>query len=147
MPQALLDTNVLVHAAYAGSPLHAAAARLVDRGLREKGRYCIAPQNLVEFQAVVTRSRLVHPPMAVSEACRMVRILYRSRRLKKVYPVRGTVLRATGEGQALGITGPAWYDLFLAVTMRDNGIRELVTENTADFRKVPFVTATPIGSA
>ena len=59
MSLALLDTNVLVHAGYRGSPLHAAAAELVDRGLHESRRFCIAPQNLVEFAAVVTRSRLV----------------------------------------------------------------------------------------
>ena len=62
MPLALFDTNVLVSAVYEGSPVHLAARGLIDRGLREKGQFCIAPQNLVEFAAVVTRKRFVEPP-------------------------------------------------------------------------------------
>ena len=140
----LLDTNVLVHAAYRDSPLHRAAANLVDLALRKRGVYCLAPQNLTEFMAVVTRGRLVHPAMTPSEAARMGEILYRSRRLSKIYPSRGTVLRSIGEGRKLGITGPAWYDLFLAVTMRETGVKEIITENVRDFSKFPFITARSI---
>ena len=42
----ILDSNVLVHAAYPPSPEHEAAARLVHEGLREYGRYCIALESL-----------------------------------------------------------------------------------------------------
>ena len=114
MAAALLDTNVLVHAGYRDSPLHSAAATLVDRSLRKRGAYCLAP---------------------------------RSRRLSKIYPSRGTVLRSIREGRSLGITGPAWYDLFLAVTMRETGVKEIITENIRDFAKFPFITACPITEA
>ena len=144
MPPALLDTNVLVHAVYRGSELHDRAARLVDAGLRRAGLYAVAPQNLVEFAAAVTRPRFVDPPLAPSEAGRMVRVLYDSRRLKKIYPQRGTVVRAIREGAAAGVTGPAWYDLFLAATMRDCGVRVVITENLGDFARIPFVTARSI---
>jgi predicted nucleic acid-binding protein len=147
MALALLDTNVLVHAVYRGSPLHAAAAELVDRGLRESHRFCIAPQNLVEFAAVVTRSRLVEKPIVPEEASRMMLLLHRSRRLSKIYPKRGTVARAMREGAALKIVGPVWYDLFLAVTMRDAGVRMIVTENVTDFSRFPFIDARPMSSA
>jgi predicted nucleic acid-binding protein len=147
MPSALLDTNVLVHAVYRKSPLHVAAGELVDRALRERGRYCIAPQNLIEFSAVVTRSRFVDPPLPGQEVRRIAGLLYRSRKLAKIYPRRGTVIRAIEEGSALGITGPAWYDLFLAVTMRDAGVSIVVTENVEDFRKFSFLTAQRIEHA
>ncbi len=78
---------------------------------------------------------------------RIVNLLYRSRKLGKVYPQRGTVMRAVREGAALGITGPAWYDLFLAVTMRDAGVEVIITENVDDFKRVPFVTARRIAEA
>ncbi len=146
MARALLDTNVLVHAAYRGSALHGIAARLVDEGLRETDRYCIAPQNLIEFAAVVTRSRLIDPPMGPLEATRMIGLLYRSRRLGKLYPTRGTVMRAASEGAALKIAGTAWYDLFLAVTMRDAGVHTIITENVSDFGKFPFVSARTLSS-
>ena len=147
MPIALLDTNVLVHAIYRASPLHAKAAELVDRGLRRRGLYCIAPQNLVEFAAVVTRSRLVAPPLPAIEVARVGGILFSSRRLRKIYPLRATVQRALREGSLLGISGPPWYDLFLAMTMRESGVNEIITEDIAHFRRFDFVTAIPIADA
>jgi len=147
MASALLDTNVLVHAIYRKSPLHAAAGEVLDQALRYRGRYCIAPQNIIEFSAVVTRSRFVDPPLSGQDVYRVASLLYRSRRLAKIYPRRGTVIRAIKDGAALGITGSAWYDLFLAMTMRDAGVSVVVTETVEDFRKFPFVTARTIEQA
>lgn len=141
MPPILLDSNVLVHAAYKGSPLHTVAAALVDRGLKQRGGFCIAPQNLVEFAAVVTRPRFVNPPLPAGDVDRICGLLFRSRKLAKIYPRRATVARAVNEGTSLRATGTAWYDVFLAVTMRDAGVDEIITENVSDFRKMPFVTA------
>ncbi len=141
MPPTLLDTNVLVHAAYGRSPVHAPAATLLDRGLKERGLFCIAPQNLVEFAAVVTRQRRGDQPLPADDVHRMTDLLYRSRTLAKIYPRRGTVARAMEEGTRLGISGAAWYDLFLAQTMRDAGVRAIVTENVSDFQQFPFVAA------
>lgn len=148
MPVALLDTNVLVYAAYRQSPLHDPASFLVDAALKDRRRrYCIAPQNIVEFCAVVTRARFVNPPLAMSEVLRMTSLLYRSRRLAKIYPRRATVSRTVREGVAIGTTGPAWYDLYLAMTMREAGVEVIITENTDDFRRFPFITARRIEQA
>ena len=144
MAAALLDTNVLVHAAYKALPLHAAAATLVDRGLAKKGAFCLAPQSLVEFAAVVTRQRFVNPPLAPPKVREIVDMLYTSRRPSKIYLSRATVQRTIQHGAALGVTGTAWYDLFLAVTMRDSGVSLLISESVDDFRKIPFVTCRSI---
>jgi predicted nucleic acid-binding protein len=138
---------VLVHAAYRDTDLHREAATLVEHAFRHRGTFCIAPQNLVEFAAVVTRSRFVAPAMSGGEVAKVAGILYRSRTLTKIYPKRATVARAVTEGTRLGVSGPAWYDLFLAVTMADNGVDVVVTENIADFRKFPFVTARRLADA
>lgn len=76
MSLTLLVTIVWVHAIYRQSPLHEHAARLVDTALRVRGRYCIAPQNIIEFVAVVTRSRFVDPPLNSAEAGRIAVELY-----------------------------------------------------------------------
>jgi len=144
MAPALLDTNVIVQATYRGAAHHIRAADLLARGLKEKGIYCISPQNIVEFAAVVTRRRFVDPVLPLSEVERISEILYRSRTLAKIYPQRGTVKRAIREGARLGIMGTAWYDLYLAMTMRDGGIDTIITEDSAGFRKFPFVTARTI---
>jgi hypothetical protein len=47
------------------------------------------------------------------------------------------------EGSELGVEGPAWYDLFLAITMRDAGVRELITENVSDFAGLSFLKVRP----
>lgn len=144
MPLALLDTNVLVHALYAGSALHADADRLVQAALREKGRFCIAPQNLIEFAAVATRPRAVSPPIPHAKVGGFMEALRRSRCLGKIHPKRGTAPRAVQEGVRLGVRGTVWYDLFLAMTMRDSGIREIVTENESDFKAFPFIVTRDI---
>ena len=147
MAMALLDTNVLVYFAYRRAPLHELAENLIERGLRQRGLYCIAPQNLVEFAAVVTRRRRDETPLPAETIVRISDTLYRSRSMVKIYPRRGTVMRAIREGNALGIYGSAWYDVFLAVTMRDAGVRAIVTENVSDFRRIPFVDAYGIQEA
>ena len=148
MPVALLDTNVLVYAVYRQSPLHSPASLLVNEALKgRRSRYCISPQNLVEFCAVVTRARFVDPPLPMPEILRMTSLLYRSRRLTKIYPRRATVARTVREGSSLGISGPAWYDLYLAMTMREAGVEVIITENTDDFKRFPFVTARRIEQA
>ncbi len=144
---ALLDTNVLVHAAYDLSPLHSAAATLVHRGLTKRDVYCIAPQNLVEFAAVVSRPRLVSHPLQGPDVHRITSLLNESRLLKKIYPRRGTIIRALKEGTRLNVAGSEWYDLFLAVTMLDAGVDEIVTEDTHSFRKLPFIKAISIAEA
>jgi predicted nucleic acid-binding protein len=141
MAPSLLDTNVLVYAAYRRSPFHEAAALLVERGLKRRGMFCIAPQNLVEFAAVATRRRQQDHPLPPRDVFRMTDLLYRSRTLTKIYPRRGTVARALREGVRLEVSGSAWYDLFLALTMRDAGVRSIITENISDFERLPFVTA------
>jgi len=45
------------------------------------------------------------------------------------------------EGARLGISGSVWYDLFLALTMRDAGVRVIISENVSDFERFPFVVA------
>lgn len=147
MPVALLDSNVLVHAAFVDSALHSDAALLVDRALGSRGTYCISPQNLVEFSAVATLARFVTHPASGAEVLRITELLYRSRRLTKIYPKRGTVMRAVRHGATLGLTGPRWYDLYLAMTMVDAGVGIIITDNVADFRQFPFIRAQTIQEA
>jgi predicted nucleic acid-binding protein len=143
----LLDTNVIVHAVYKGSPLHLPAAAILARALDQKGQFCITPQNIVEFLSVVTRGRFVDPPLDAGDAARIANTLFKSRRLRKIYPARGTVLRAAKEGQRIGVKGTAWYDLYLAATMRDNNVETIVTENIRDFRSLDFVSPIRIEEA
>ena len=143
----LLDTNVLVFAMYRESALYEASATLVDRALKERRQFCIAPQNLIEFMSVTTRSRFVTTPLDPIRASEIAEKLYKSRNLAKIYAARGTVRRALIEGRRMGFSGPVWYDLFLAQTMKDAGVRIIITDNTRDFLRFPFVTTQTIQGA
>jgi predicted nucleic acid-binding protein len=147
MALALLDTNVLVYASYRRSPLYEPAAILLDRALRRRGLFCIAPQNLVEFAAVVTRRRPGGKPLSGQDVLRITQLLYRSRTLIKIYPKRGTVARALEEGARLQVYGSSWYDTFLALTMHDAGVRTIITENVSDFARLEFISAHRIADA
>ena len=55
--------------------------------------------------------------------------------------------RCLREGSSLSVAGSRWYDLFLATTMRESDVREIITENIEDFRGIPFVTARKMADA
>lgn len=143
----LLDTNVLVHAAVRIAPLHSQACELIGRGLKDRGVFCIAPQNLIEFAAVVSRERFVSPAMPQGDVRRIIDLLFKSRTLTKIYPKRATVLRAVQTGAELELKGPRWYDMFLAETMRDAGVEQIVTHDVRHFRQFCFLSVITIEEA
>src|SRR3989442_15293153 len=69
---ALLDTNVLVYAVFPAMPEHAASRALVDTAKTAGANVHIAPQNLVEFYAVVTDPRRVTQPKTSDEALQAI---------------------------------------------------------------------------
>ena len=83
---ALLDTNVSVYAADAGSPFHDAARQLRDRGGRGEIPLVVSPQVLLEFFAVITNPRRVHAPRSPQEASAEMAKYMRSRRIRTIYP-------------------------------------------------------------
>ena len=64
----LLDTNVLIDALYKDSDHHPAARALLEQAKQEDAGFCITPQVLAEFYAVVTHPRRVTHPKLPEEA-------------------------------------------------------------------------------
>jgi predicted nucleic acid-binding protein len=64
----LLGTNVLIDALYKDSDHHPAARALLDQAKQEDAGFCITPQVLAEFYAVVTHPRRVTHPKSPEEA-------------------------------------------------------------------------------
>lgn len=64
----LLDTNVLIDALYKDSDPHPAARALLDQARQEDAGFCITPQVLAEFYAVVTHPKRVTHPKSPEEA-------------------------------------------------------------------------------
>ena len=56
---ALLDTNILVYAADKSSLFYEASLLLREKGLKGELSFCICPQTLIEFFAIITDSKRV----------------------------------------------------------------------------------------
>jgi len=128
-----LDTNVLVLADDAASPHNARAKAILEQVLKGSLRACISQQVLAEYFSVVTSPRRLARPLKVNEAMERVRFLSKSRKIRKIYPKRSTLLRCVEYCAGKGITGPRIFDAQYAFTLMDNGIKRLITQNVRDF--------------
>jgi len=131
----LLDANILVHAAGARSPRHAKARELRDQAASGEFEACLTPQVLTEFYAVVTDARRFQPALTPTEAQREVRN-YLASRLKLILPKETTTARMLNLLGSKNVRSGRIFDLFLAATMLDNGVRRIYTENVNDFEGI-----------
>jgi len=136
----LLDTNILVHAAGTRSPKHAAAKELRDRTASGQLDACLAAQVLVEFYAVVTDPRRFRPPLTPPQA-RGELAAYLASPLKVILPRPTTVARMLDLAGSRLARGGNIFDVFLAATMLDNGVRAIYTENVRDFAGIADIEA------
>ena len=134
----LLDTNILVCAAASKSPWHAKAKELRDQAAAGEIEACVAAQVLAEFYAVVTDPRRLQPALTPSQARGEVQN-YLSSRLRLILPKETTLARVLHMLGSRSIRGGKIFDLFLAATMFDNGVRTIYTENEGDFKGLPGI--------
>jgi toxin-antitoxin system PIN domain toxin len=132
----LVDTNVLVYALYVAARHHGPAKALLDRAAAPEAAFCVAPQNLIEFYAVVTNPRRVTEPKSSEVALGAITELLALPGLS-LLPVPGDLLsRWMGLAQEQPLTGRRVFDLQLIATMLGNGVRRIYTFNAKDFE--PF---------
>jgi len=137
----LLDTNILVHAYNRASQLHGKAADIIRKALRREIKACITPQILYEFFAVVTNPKRVEYPLPVNEAADICLDLWECREIEKVNPTVTTPLKVFKLIKQLNLSGGGIFDCVLAVTAKENGIKEIYTENLEDFKFYNFLKA------
>jgi predicted nucleic acid-binding protein len=135
----LADTNILLRSLYPDHS-HYSAAQNALAALRSRGEVlCVAPQNLIEFWAVATRSRADNGlGMTTAKAASEITSL---RRLFRLLPATQAVLdtwqRMVIE---LGVSGKSAHDTHLAALMRVYAITDILTFNGSDFRRFPGIT-------
>jgi uncharacterized protein len=134
---AMLDTNVLVYAADAGSPFHEAARQLRDRGVRGEIALVVCPQVLLEFFAVVTHPRRVHTPRSPQEASAEIAKYMRARRIRTIYPGPDLLQHVLAlHAQHPHVARQDIFDLALVATMLANRIACIYTYKQQHF--TPF---------
>ncbi len=126
----LVDANILVYAASPTVIQHQASRALLESELN----LCVAPQVFAEFYAVVTSPRRVTVPFSPTEARAFINELVPRLDILPVPPA--VVRRWTELAEHHRVTGANVFDLQLAATMIENGVKRIYTYNRADFEIV-----------
>ena len=137
--RAIIDTNVLVYAADARAPQHAAAEALRDAAARGEFMGYLTTQVVLEFVSVVTSPKHVASPRSVAEAWAEVR------RLTTAFPVltlEDDAIRTVAQlSEDLGVKGADIFDLAIAATALRSGINITYTFDARLFSRVPGLEA------
>jgi predicted nucleic acid-binding protein len=130
---ALVDTNVLVYAVFPAMPDHPASRALVDTAKSAGANLCVAPQNLIEFFAVVTDPRRVTQPKTSDEAPQAIDDFLMLPGLA-LLPVPGDLMTRWSQLiRQSSTTRKRAFDTQLVATMLGNSVKKIYTFNTADF--------------
>ena len=142
--RAIIDTNVLVYAADARAPQHAAAQALRDTAAHGEFIGHLTTQVVLEFVSVVTSPRRVASPRGITEAWAEIR------RLTTAFPVLtledGDIRTVAELSENLGVKGADVFDLAIAATALRSGVNVVYTFDPRVFARVPR-TAAAIGRA
>lgn len=133
---ALVDTNVLAYAFYPSSPQHPASRALLETAGQPDAGPWVAPQNLLEFLAVVTNPRRVSPPRTVDEALDAISDLLALPGLSLLPVPIDAVARWMDLVRRHQVSGMKVFDVQPVAVMQGNQVARIYTFNVADFR--PF---------
>lgn len=135
----LVDTNVLIYAADADSPFHAACRGWLEERRHQAEVWYCSWAVVYEFLRVSTHPRVLRRPWTSGEAWSFVAALLASPGLTMLVPtprhaeVAGSVLRELPH-----LSGNILHDAHTAILMREHGVRRVCTRDT-DFHRFPFL--------
>lgn len=135
----IIDTMVIIYAAFPNAPYHEVCRKLCDEalgGIRQD--LCITPQVLVEFFATITNPKRVDPPRTSSQAKEEMR-KYRDSLPLIVAPfdVIDHLLELL---DTTSVAAQDIFDLQLAATALAAGVSHIITFDDKIFSRVPGLT-------
>jgi uncharacterized protein len=134
-----IDTNILLHAANAGSHSHRATRGFLEEHARTRTSWCITWPILYEFLRVSTHVRVFPKPLTALQALDFAGALIAQEEVVILVPtsrhfaVLPTVVNELGHP-----AGNLFHDIHTAVLIREHGIPEIVTADT-DFLQFGFL--------
>ncbi|MEK6543026.1 MAG: PIN domain-containing protein [Elusimicrobiota bacterium] len=133
----LLDTNVLVKAWATQASGHEEAKRVVAEAAQGELKACVSAQNLWEFFSVITNPKKFDPPVTAKAALDIIDALLATR-IKVIMPTVAAMQKTLELLKVLCKTrGVEVFDVFLAATALEHGVKEIYTQNTKDFVGIP----------
>ncbi len=132
---AFFDTNILAYAFdESDEKRREPCEKLVKTGFQGDAVCYVSNQVLGELYVVLTRH--VRRPLSKEKAAVIVSGLIDSPKWNKINYTHLTVRRALADFEMFKTS---FWDVLIAETMRDAGVRTLYTENEKDFKKIPWV--------
>lgn len=133
----MLDTNVLVDALYEDLAEYPAASHLLELAEDPQAAFCVAPQVLAEFYAIITDPRRVSVAYSAAEARQEVEKIHHKRGVH-ILPVPVDVVDRWLELlRTHPVTRSRIFDVQLVATMLGNEVRRIYTFNVRDFTPFP----------
>jgi predicted nucleic acid-binding protein len=133
----MLDTNILVDALYEDLPEYPAASHLLTLAEDAAAAFCVAPQILAEFYAIITDPRRVSDAYTAEEARQEVEKI-RHKRGIRILPVPIDIVDRWLELlRTHPVTRSRIFDVQLVATMLGNEVRQIYTFNVRDFTPFP----------
>ena len=135
----LVDTNVLIFAAFADCSEHRACRKLLDSALSAALPWFVTWGILYEFLRVATHPRVPRQPLGIHEAWSFVADLLGSPGFTVLTETdRHAEVAARVLQEVPLLRGNILHDAHTAILMREHGIRRIYTRHT-DFHRFPFL--------
>ncbi len=132
-----IDTNILIYANSSESTFHKSASKIFF-DIIERKELIIHEIVLAEFFAVITDSRKMRNPWAISQAKKYIKKLYDV--AQELHFLNMEILKmAFAFTEDFNITRYNIYDHLLAYSMKFFNVEKLVTLNKKDFEKYSFI--------
>lgn len=131
------DTNLLLHACHAGSPLHTRARSFFDSHV-ENDRFAICELVLVELYGLIRNPVVVKRPLSAAQAVKVCKRFRQNRRWRVIDYPGGLMDELWRRAAAHDFARRRIYDVRLALTLEYHGVTELATRNTRDFQDFGF---------
>ncbi len=133
----LVDTNILVYSYDASEPEKQMICNaLLKKCWMQKAYYAIALQNLSEFYVVVTKK--IEHPLPKEIVKKIINDIIEFNNWQVLGLDETSIIIAIDLSIKYKIH---YWDALLCATMKQNGVTNVLTENTKDFDKIPWITA------
>lgn len=140
---ALVDTNILVYSDDKNSPSYPAIKNFLEENL-PKGVLAIAQQNICEFYAITTDSRRTSHPQTPADRILKISAWLQSGLFKTIGSTENTPATIIKLLTIYPAKGQEIFDVYLAATMIDNGIRKIYTADPKIFSKLGLQAINPL---
>ena len=130
----LIDTNVLVYGFENSDKFKQEKSMLVIEKSAVENNVFVSVQNMAELARVLTEKVKIKVPANITQ----MYLLKMGNLFRRIFYDEFTIMNALDISEKYKLH---FFDALLVATMKENGIKTIITENDKDFEKIPFIKA------